>query len=87
MSNPLIRSCANYLVLEPGKPERLLSSKETLAWLQEWLMQIDYLPKDLEAQPSLADAAIRLLDTACDLEINPGFKLQWFAVRLDPTDL
>ena len=52
MPNPLIRSCDNYVVLEPGQPERLLSSKETLEWLEAWLNQIECLPKDLEDQPS-----------------------------------
>ncbi len=87
MSNPLIHSCENYVVLEPGQNEHLLSKSETLTWLESWLKKLDLLPEDLHNQPSLAKAAERLLDTACDLEIKPGFKLQWFAVRLDPEGL
>ncbi|MEY4840973.1 MAG: hypothetical protein RLZZ374_1881, partial [Cyanobacteriota bacterium] len=28
--------------------------------------------------------ALRLLETACELEWEPGVSVQWFAVRLDP---
>ena len=84
MSDPLIRACDDYVVLEPGQPERFLSDKETLLWIEKWLMHLKKLPKDLENQPSISNAASHLLDTACELEIKPGFTLQWFAIRLDP---
>ena len=84
MSNPLIHACNNYVVLEPGQDEKLLTSEETLKWLENWLETFEYLPEDLQSQPSISEAAKRLIDTACDLVIKPGFKLQWFAVRLDP---
>ncbi len=84
MSDPLIRSCDHFVVLEPNQSEKLLSSSETLLWLRQWLEQIDNFPQDLQSQPSLSAAAQHLLDTACDLQIKPGFTVQWFAVRLDP---
>ncbi len=83
MSDPLIREIDNYVVLEPGLSERLLSVEDTLVWLESWLESMDNLPLDLKDQPSIHFAAQRLLDTACDLEIKPGFSLQWFAVRLE----
>ena len=83
MSDPLIRELENYVVLEPGKKERFLSVEETFKWLLSWLEQLEELPKDLKEKSSLEIAAKHLLDTACDLEIKPGFTLQWFAVRLD----
>ena len=84
MSDPLIRACEDYVVLEPGKPEKFLTLEETKSWLISWLNHAETLPQDLQNQPSIAAAANRLIDTACDLEIKPGFTLQWFAVRLDP---
>ena len=72
------------MVLEPGKPEQLLSAADTLTWLSDWLRSLDQLPADLRNQPTVQAAAQRLLDTACDLEISPGMTLQWFAVRLEP---
>ena len=83
MSDPLIRACDDYVVLEPGQPERLLSAADTLTWLMGWLCKLESLPADLADLPDSA-AAQRLLDTACDLEISPGVTLQWFAVRLEP---
>ena len=84
MSDPLIRNFDHYVVLEPGKKEKFLTVVETSNWLESWLDKLEELPQDLQDQPSITSAAQRLLDTACDLEIKPGFTLQWFAVRLDP---
>ena len=84
MSDPLIRALDDYVVLEPGQPERLLSAADTLTWLMGWLCKLESLPADLADLPDSAAAAQRLLDTACDLEISPGVTLQWFAVRLEP---
>ena len=84
MSDPLIRSLDDYVVLEPGKPEQLLSAADTLTWLSGWLRSLDQLPADLVDQPDVDSAAQRLIDTACDLEISPGVTLRWFAVRLEP---
>ena len=84
MSDPLIRACDDYVVLEPGKPEQLLDVANTLAWLSRWLQTMDQLPADLADQASVEAAARRLLDTACDLELSPGVSIQWFAVRLEP---
>ncbi|WP_320673534.1 chlororespiratory reduction protein 7 [Prochlorococcus sp. MIT 1341] len=86
MSNPLIRKCDYYLVLEPLKAEKILTLQETLDWLQKWLGEIDDWPDDLKTESSMDSAAKRLLDTACELEIQPGFSLQWFAVRIDHED-
>ena len=83
MSDPLIRALDDYVVLEPGQPQQLLSAADTLAWLCDWLRKLDELPADLAGQSDLTAAAQRLLDTACDLEISPGVTLQWFAVRLE----
>ena len=83
MSDPLIRALDDYVVLEPGQPQQLLSATDTLAWLCDWLRKLDELPADLAGQSDLTAAAQRLLDTACDLEISPGVTLQWFAVRLE----
>tara|TARA_Y100001968_G_C18801740_1_gene455963 strand:- start:185 stop:448 length:264 start_codon:yes stop_codon:yes gene_type:complete len=84
MSDPLIREIDNYVIMEPGQKEKFLTSKETLEWLEKWIQEIHELPKDLKTKPSAKDAAQYLLDTACDLEIHPGFTIQWFAVRIDP---
>ena len=86
MSDPLIREIDNYVILEPGQTERFLTSDETLIWLEKWLKKIQTLPQDLQNKSSIKAAAKHLLDTACDLEVYPGFTLQWFAVRLEPPE-
>ncbi|WP_320663450.1 chlororespiratory reduction protein 7 [Prochlorococcus sp. MIT 1223] len=83
MSDPLIREIDNFVVLEPGKNEQFLNTEETLIWISNWLKNLDELPEDLKPKNSIENAAKHLLDTACDLEVKPGFTIQWFAVRLD----
>ena len=73
----------NYIVLVPDQSEELLDREETLLWLHSWLNNFDELPLDLACKSSLEEAAQHLLDTACDLEIKPGFTVQWYAVRLE----
>ncbi len=83
MSDPIIRESDHYVVIEPGKEETILNISETLQWLEKWLKKLKKLPLDLQKEDSFHAAAQRLLDTACDLEINHGFRVQWFAVRLN----
>ena len=83
MSNPLIREMDNYVVLVPGESEQFLNKEQTLVWLQSWLNNFDSLPLDLACKSSIEAASQHLLDTACDLEIKPGFTIQWYAVRLE----
>ena len=86
MSHPIIRECDHYLVMEPSRDEKFLSKEETLKWLETWIKKMNKLPKDLENQASNQSAAKRLLDISCNLEIKPGFTIQWFAVRINQTD-
>ena len=84
MSDPLIHSEEHFVVIVPGKKEEILNKKKTLDWLIEWISKLEKLPKDLENQPNINSIAKRLMDTACDLEIMPGFTIRWFAVRIEP---
>ena len=84
MSDPLIRSLDHYVVLEPGHPEQLITAADTLAWLAERLTALNPWPDDLQGCDGATEAAARLLDTACELEVSPGVCLQWYAVRLEP---
>ena len=84
MSDPLLRELDHYVVLEPAANERILSAAETRQWLIDQLGQLDQLPADLAELDGAAAQAERLLDTACELELEPGRSIQWFAVRLEP---
>ena len=84
MSDPLIRELDHYVVLEPGQAEQLLSAADTLLWLERQLGQLAEPPADLADLADAAARAARLLDTACELELEPGLVVQWFAIRLEP---
>lgn len=84
MSDPLLRELDHYVVLEPAGQERILTAAETLLWLEQQLASLVEIPADLQRLQSAADRAGRLLETACELELEPGRKVQWFAVRLNP---
>ena len=72
------------MVLEPGGDERLLTAAETLAWLAAHLERLAAPPADLAGLGDDGERARRLLDTACELELEPGRLISWFAVRLEP---
>ena len=71
--------------MEPGKDEEFVTSDDAITWLENWVSQLDYKSKDLANYNSSHQAAKHLVDTACQLKINAGFTVQWFAVRLDPS--
>jgi hypothetical protein len=79
-----MRELDHYVVLEPASGERILSAAETLQWLEQQLATMAAPPADLEDLPEPRLQAERLLETACQLELEPGRSVQWFAVRLDP---
>jgi hypothetical protein len=87
MSDPLLRELDHYVVLEPSKPERILSAAETIDWLANRLAALPAPPADLRNLRDDRERAERLLATACELELEPGLAIQWFAVRLEPPTL
>lgn len=72
------------MVLEPGGGQSILTAAETLHWLGVWLAAMDAPPADLAALAGPRERALRLLETACELETAPGLRIQWYAVRLEP---
>ncbi len=86
MSDPLLRELDHYVVLDPTCGERILPAADTLTWLAEQLESMAEVPADLADLPTAQARAERLLETACELELEPGLAVQWFAVRLEPPD-
>jgi hypothetical protein len=84
MSDPLIRELDHYVVLDPAGSQEILTAADTVLWLERQLERLTTIPDDLAALPDGRERAERLLDTACELELEPGVVIQWFAVRLDP---
>jgi hypothetical protein len=87
MSDPLLREMDHYVVLEPGGEEAILNANDTRAWLARHLSALSCPPADLAPLGTLDARVERLLETACELELEPGMAIQWFAVRLERPDL
>ena len=84
MSDPLLRALDHYVVLEPAGAEQIMTAEETLDWLERQLEGLSRAPADLADLGDSRVQAQRLLETACELELEPGRAVQWFAVRLEP---
>ncbi|MFN9645401.1 MAG: chlororespiratory reduction protein 7 [Cyanobacteriota bacterium] len=83
MSDPLLRELDHYVVLEPGGEDTILSASDTRTWLARHLSALPDPPADLAHLSALEEQVERLLETACELELEPGIAIQWFAVRLE----
>ena len=84
MSNPLIRSEDHFVLLEPDSKEKIVTKKEAILWLKNWLPKVDsstiYQKKDYSNEKFLE----KLLESTYELEIKFGFVIKWFAVRVEP---
>ncbi len=73
-----------FVVLEPNQPEQFLTPAEMLEKLKAILAtRQDNLPPDLQKFPSVEAQAQYLLETSCELDMEPGQFLQWYVVRLE----
>jgi len=80
MPNSIMYSEDAYVLLEPNQPEQFLTPVELLERLKAILAtRQDDLQKfsDLEVQ------AKYLMETSCELDVEPGQYLQWYVVRLE----
>jgi hypothetical protein len=84
MADSLIYQEDHFVVLETNQPEQFLTAAEMLEKLRSILAQRqEGLPPDLQKFSTVAEQAQHLIDTACDLEMEAGQYLQWYAVRLE----
>jgi Protein CHLORORESPIRATORY REDUCTION 7 len=85
MPDPLMYQQDNFVVLETNQPEQFLTASELLEKLKTVLKKIDSqdLPLDLQNLDSVESQAQYLIDTSCELKLEPGQYLQWYAVRLE----
>lgn len=74
----------DFVVLEPNQDEQFLTAAELLAKLKLVLSQNQQqLPQELHQFDSIDAQAKYLMDTSCELVLEPGQYLQWYAVRLE----
>lgn len=84
MPDAMMYHSDGYVVLEPNEPEQFLSATELLDKLQTILAaRQDSLPRDLQGFSDLSAQAQYLMETSCELDLEPGQFLQWYAVRLE----
>ena len=83
MSNPLIRSIDHFVLLEPNKKEEIVSKEDAIIWLKDWISRVNvstiYQTEEFKNEENIAD----FLENTCELEIEPGYKVKWFAVRVN----
>jgi hypothetical protein len=84
MPDSIMYSGDAYVVLEPNQPEQFLSPAELLERLKAVLAtRQDDLPRDLQKFSDLEVQAKYLMETSCELDVEPGQYLQWYVVRLE----
>ncbi|MGB5962777.1 MAG: chlororespiratory reduction protein 7 [Coleofasciculaceae cyanobacterium] len=73
-----------FVVLETNQPEQILTPEELLLKLKAILAtRQDDLPRDLQKFADIEAQAKYLMDTSCELDMEPGEYLQWYVVRLE----
>ncbi len=84
MADALIHYEDHYVWLEPGESETFLTPEELLVKLEALLeREPEGVTPDVLARGDRAAQARYLRDTVCELELEPGLSVQWFAVRLE----
>ncbi len=84
MPDSIMYSEDAYVLLEPNQPEQFLTPAELLERLKAVLAnRQDDLPRDLQKFSDLEVQAKYLMETSCELDVEPGQFLQWYVVRLE----
>jgi Protein CHLORORESPIRATORY REDUCTION 7 len=84
MTDSLMFQEDDYVVLTPGQPEEILTAAEMLAKLELTLAATQLnLPTDVSSKTSIAAQAAYLLVNYCELDLDNGQYLHWYAVRLE----
>ncbi len=84
MSNPLIRSVEHFVLLEPDKEEKIVTRDEAIKWLKCWLIKVDSIRLNQKGEFEKETYISEFLENTCELEINQGYTIKWFAVRINP---
>ena len=84
MSNPLIRSSDHYVLLEPDSKEKIVSKKEAILWLRDWVSKTETQTTYQNVDNANEKFFEELLESTYELEIKFGYVIKWFAVRMDP---
>jgi hypothetical protein len=84
MTDSLMFQEENYVLLRAGQPEEILSAAEVLVELKSVLTSHPLeLPTDVLKKNTINDRAAYLLANYCELDLEGGQYLQWYAIRLE----
>lgn len=84
MPDPIMYQQDDFVVLEPNQQEQFLTANELLEKLKSVLVRgQQQLPRELQNFSSIEEQANYLIDTSCELVLEPGQYLQWYVVRLE----
>lgn len=85
MPNSLMYEEDNFVVLETNQPEQFLTASQLQQKLMGVIKELKFedLPRELQQFDSTEARVKYLIDTTCELNLNPGEYLQWYAVRLE----
>ena len=83
MSNPLIRSTDHFVLLEPDSKEKIVTKKEAITWLKNWIPKVESSTTYQNLDYSKEEYFEELLESTYELEIKFGYVIKWFAVRVD----
>ena len=84
MSNPLIRSSDHFVLLEPDSKEKIVTKKEAIIWLKNWIQKLESSTLHQNIDYSKEEYFEELLESTYELEIKLGYVIKWFAVRIEP---
>ena len=83
MSNPLIRSVDHFVLLETDSQEKIVTKKEAIRWLKNWIPKVESSTIYQNLDYSKEEYFEELLESTYELEIKFGYVIKWFAVRVD----
>ena len=83
MSNPLIRSSDHFVLLEPDSKEKIVTKKDAIIWLKNWIAKVESSTIYQNLDYSKEEYFEELLESTYELEIKFGYVIKWFAVRVD----
>ena len=84
MSNPLIRASDHYVLLEPDSEEKIVSKKEAIVWLRNWVSKTETPTIYQNIEDPDQEFFEELLESTYELQIKLGYIIKWFAVRIEP---
>ncbi len=72
------------MLLEPDSKEKIVTKKEAILWLKNWLTKVETSTIYQNIDYSDEDFFTELLESTYELEVKFRYVIKWFAVRVEP---